>query len=280
MNDQALMAQTLRALWGASDLPFRENQTSRWSPPPLERAGQTLHRYLGMQASGLLCGPNGIGKTWLLDHCLRELPDTQFIALRLSHSTLTGSDLIRRLCRLHGLAPAFRRSDNLHQLLEFWNGDGRTPVLAIDEAQNLTPSALEELRLLNCERARRDGRTATAPFALILCGDDELEPMLNLNVHRALRSRLGFRLRLEPYPPEMTRDYCAFQFKQVGVQPQPFDEQALCLLHTAAEGLPRAINQIALNALFTALDQQQHTITAAHVQEALARLPWIGRSTH
>jgi general secretion pathway protein A len=278
MTTPLALEQSLRALWGATELPFCENHTGRWLTADLERVEQTLDRYVGLKVSGLLSGPNGVGKTWLLDHFLQRLPDTLFVALRLSHSTLTGADFIRRLCRLNGVAPALRRADNLHQLLEFWQRDGRTPLLAVDEAQNLTPAALEELRLLNCERTRQRGRDTTPPFVLLLCGNDDLPPLLDLNTQAALRSRLSFQLRLAPWTADLTAAYCAAQWQQVGVNVNPMDPQALGLLHMAAEGIPRTINQIALNALLNALDQRQKTITSQHVQTALDALPWIGKN--
>jgi hypothetical protein len=72
----------------------------------------------------------------------------------------------------------------------------RWPLLVLEEAQNLSASALEEVRLLTC--ARTDTR---APFSLLLVGDDSLLPRLQLGINRALISRLGFALalgRLEP----------------------------------------------------------------------------------
>lgn len=271
------MNQTLRAFWGASRMPFQEPHPVFFDYPELQQTAHTLNRYIGMKASGVLTGPNGCGKSMLLDHVLHELPEQQFCVIRLSHTTLTGSDMIRRLCRLNGLCASIRRSDNIQQLLEFWTADGRTPVLAIDEAQNLNPATLEELRLLNCERTRTCGREEASPFALLLCGDDDLMPTIDLNIHRALRSRLTFHARLRPLTLQDTENYCVFQWKQVGVQSSPFDVQTINLLHTASEGLPRTINQIALNAIFDALDKQQKIITVENVQAALSITPWIGK---
>jgi type II secretory pathway predicted ATPase ExeA len=277
MNTQTQTEQKLRALWGASKMPFQEERPFLFEYPELEQAGRKLTRYIGMRASGLITGPNGCGKSIFLDHLLHDLPEQEFCIIRLSHTTLTGSDMIRRLCRLNGLTASIRRSDNLHQLLEFWHNDGRIPVLAIDEAQNLNPATLEELRLLNCEHTRTGGRDPVAPFVLLLCGDDDLMPTIELNIHHALRSRLTFYIRIQPLSAQCANDYCTFQWKQVGVQVSPFDQQATNLLHAASEGLPRAINQIAINAIFDAIDRQQKTITAQNVQQALELTPWIGK---
>ncbi len=267
----------LRAHWGATEMPFQETTANLFEYEQFTKLADKLMRYISMKTSGLLTGPNGSGKTVLLDHVLHELPEQQFMVVRLSHSTLTGSDMIRRLCRLYGLTTSIRRSDNIHHLLEFWNNDGRIPVLAVDEAQNLNPATLEEFRLLNCERTHSCGEDAIAPFSMILFGDEDLAPTIELNVHRSLRSRLSFHMQMNAFDAHTTREYCLFHWNQVGVQVNPFDEQTINLLHSASEGLPRIINQLAGNAILCALDQQQKNILVEHLHEALSMMPWIGR---
>ena len=59
-------------------------------------------------------------------------------------------------------------------------------MLAVDEAQKIyPPAALEELRWLNGEHARAQERNPMLPFGLLLCGDDDLPPLLALNTQRA-----------------------------------------------------------------------------------------------
>lgn len=269
--------QQFRALWGASSIPFEEISPTLFEYDEFTNLANNLTRFISMKLSGILFGPNGSGKSVLLDHVLNEMPEQQFMVIRMSHTTLTGPDMIRQLCRSFGLPVSIRRSDNIHQLLAFWKSDGRLPVLAIDEAQNLSPDVLEELRLLNCGRTRACGENAQAPFSMILCGDEDLLPTIGLKVHRALRSRLSFNLQMKIFDPQTSVAYCHFRWKEAGVPVNPFDEQTLHLLHSASEGLPRTINQLAQNTILCAIDRGDKIITVEHLQEVLEAMPWIGR---
>ncbi len=72
----------------------------------------------------------------------------------MSHSSLMGSDLLRQLVSLGGKKPQYRRGDNVLLLSALWQEWAPLwPVLIVEEAQDLNPAALEELRLLTCARA-------------------------------------------------------------------------------------------------------------------------------
>jgi type II secretory pathway predicted ATPase ExeA len=123
-------------------------------------------------------------------------PEKRYKILSLAHSSLTGSDLIRSLCRQLGVQPQMRRSDNVANIHAALGQLGsRWPLLVLEEAQNFSASALEEVRLLTC--ARSDTRP---PFSLLLIGEDSLLPRLQMGINHALISRLGFAQRLCPSP--------------------------------------------------------------------------------
>lgn len=225
----------------------------------------------------MLHGPNGTGKSLLLDALLDRLSDKEFLPIKHAHTSVTGPDLLRSLCRAYGLEPSMRRSDNVHRLLKHWQALGALhPVLLIDEAQLLDSRALEELRLLCADRTRLTGKERTPPFSLVLCGDQDLLPTLAMGVHRALRSRLGFCLQTAPLSEEQTTAYVIFRWGEVGVATCPFDAAALTLLHQAAAGVLRTINQLGTLATTRAAQAKSSTIGPQHVQEALAQLPWLG----
>ena len=80
---------------------------------------QLIHR-LGqlceIGASGLLHGPNGVGKSYLCGCLTEKLPEKRYKILWPAHSSLTGSDLIRSLCRQLGIEAQMRRSDNVAEI--------------------------------------------------------------------------------------------------------------------------------------------------------------------
>jgi general secretion pathway protein A len=265
------LSVALKTLWGASQMPFGQDCAEPYRHPNFEQLTYRLQQLCDIGASGLLHGPNGVGKSYLWGCFTEKLPEKRFKILSLVHSSLTGSDLIRTLCRQLGVEPQMRRSDNVdHIHAAFAQLGSRWPLLVLEEAQNLSASALEEVRLLSC--ARPDTR---APFSLLLIGDDSLLPRLQMGINRALISRLGFALALSRLDPAQSRDYVAARLRAVGVHANPFEDQALELLIQAAGGLPRAINHLAQRAIEAAAVASTAAISAAHVQAALDRLPWL-----
>ena len=275
MNSQPIDI-LLKAAWGATESPFSDATPALFETPDLLKVIEQIEQLLHMHASGVLFGPNGSGKSLLLDALVQRLSEKEFMAVKLSHASVTGSDLLRSLCHAYGIEPSMRRSDNVHHLLKHWHSLGSVhPVVILDEAQELQSHALEEVRLLCADRARLIGKERTSAFSLLLCGDEDLLPTLQMGVHKALRSRLGFCLRTTPLSEEQSTQYVIFRWAQVGVRNCPFDDQALALLHRVADGIPRLINQIGALATAAAARDQNPTISNLHIQEALIQLPWL-----
>lgn len=261
----------LKLHWGATAMPFGKTVHSPFRWPGFDSAMRRLQQAIALRSSGVLTASNGVGKSYLLAECLKSLSDKQYAPLRLHHTSLTGSDLLRSLCFLLGQTPRFRRSDTIERIGQCWSQlDGRFPLLVIDEAQNLNPSALEELRLLGC--AQLDARPL---FSLILVGDDDLLTRLQLGVNRSLLTRMGFYIALEPVPPEQTPAYVQNRLREVNMPAETFSQAAIQILAQASEGALRSINLLARQAIQNALEEPSTTIEANHVQQAIEQLPWF-----
>jgi general secretion pathway protein A len=263
----------LKSLWGASQLPFAAEVEEPYASESFEQIRHRLQQLVGVRASGLLHGPNGVGKSLLIQHFLRSLPEKRYKTLVLSHSSVTGTDLLRLLCSELGQRVRMRRSDNVLLIRQGWQQlDRLWPVVVMDEAQNLSATSLEELRLLSCDR-----RDTQPPFSLLLVGDEQLLPRLQMGINAPLLARLSFCLRLEPWTPEQLRGYVQARLEQVGIHANPFEAPALSLLLQAGNGLPRLLNHLAQRALEEAATQNSRTVTTAHMQRALDLLPWVTR---
>jgi general secretion pathway protein A len=263
----------LKSLWGASQLPFGAAVEKPYASESFAHASHRLEQLVAVRACGLLHGPNGVGKTLLIQHFLRALPDKRYKSLVLSHSSVTGTDLLRLLCTELGQTARMRRSDNVLLIRQGWQQMDRLwPVVVIDEAQNLSATALEEVRLLSCDR-----RDTQPPFSLLLVGDEQLLPRLQMGVNAPLLARLSFCLRLAPWPSDQLSGYVQARLEQVGIHANPFEAPALTLLLQAGNGLPRLLNHLAQRALEEAAAQNSRTVTAAHVQRALELLPWVAQ---
>jgi type II secretory pathway predicted ATPase ExeA len=194
----------LKSLWGASQLPFGAAVEKPYASATFQETRRRLEQLVAVRACGLLHGPNGVGKTLLVQHFLKSLPDKRYKPLVLSHSSVTGTDLLRLLCLELGQTARMRRSDNVLSIRQGWQQlDRLWPVVVLDEAQNLSATALEEVRLLSCDR-----RDTQPPFSLLLVGDEQLLPRLQMGINAPLLARLSFCLRLEPWSrnwPAMSR---------------------------------------------------------------------------
>jgi type II secretory pathway predicted ATPase ExeA len=263
----------LKTLWGAAQIPFSDHVKAPFASEAFTTLSTQLEQLAGVRASGVLHGPNGVGKSLCVQSFLRSLPDKRFKTVLLSHSSVTGTDLLRLLCVELGRTPRMRRGDNLQEIRQAWQQLDRVwPLLVFEEAQNLSATALEEIRLLSCDR-----RQGQLPFSLLLVGDSQLLPRLQMGINAALLTRLGFCFALNPWPAQEVRAYIQCRLEEAGIHSNPFEEAALNLLLQAANGLPRAVNHLAQRALETAAAQNSRLVSTTHIQRALQLLPWIAK---
>ena len=263
----------LKTLWGASRWPGFADSTVTVAHGPWQLALRRLQQLAAVHASGLVHGPHGVGKSFLVHRWSQALPQKQYRLLRYSHSSLMGNDLLRHLLALAGQKPCFRRGDNvlaLQTLRREWTP--LWPVLILEEAQDLNAAALEELRLLTTTR-----EDTQMPFSLVLVGDEELLPRLELGINRALLSRLSFSLALEPWPLEALELYLRERLAEVGIHSSPLDPAAQSLLLQSSHGRPRTLNALLQRSLEAAATEQRRQVSARDVQGALDTMPWITR---
>lgn len=271
--DMSELETRLKTLWGARTMPFGVGSKEPYRSSGIQKLMGQLQQLLQVRANGVLHGPNGVGKTLLIDLIAESLPEKLFSIIRLSHTSLTGADLIRSLCLAMAVPPQMRRSDNVHLIHSHWKQmSSLHPLLIVDESQNLNAAALEELRLLSC--GPRD-RHSSAAFSLLLVGDEDLLPRLQMGVHRPLRSRLGFCLGLPAFSQQETQAYLICRWKEVGVNSCPIEEAAQLLIHQASAGMARTINQLCQLAITHAIEQSDQILSSKHVQHAITHLPWL-----
>lgn len=266
------MARLYKSLWGAQCIPFDARCSKTYRHQAYNDITARLASYCEIRVgAGMLYGPNGVGKSYLCGCLLGSLSDKRYKIIAITHSSLTGSDLLRTLCRHMGVAVRMRRSDNVDELHRAFGSLGtRWPVVLLEEAQNLSATALEEVRLLSC--ARPDTQS---PFTLLLVGDNSLPATLTLGIHEPLLSRMGFMLNLPALTQPQSRLYMETRLQEAAIHHDPFDQNAQTLLIQSAAGIPRAINSLAQRAMEAAAMAQTQKVTLAHVQSALDQMPWL-----
>jgi type II secretory pathway predicted ATPase ExeA len=134
-------------------------------------------------------------------------------------------------------------------------------VVVCDEAHLLDSSQLEELRLLTSSEM-----DSANQFALILIGQPLLRARLRLGSFAALEQRLALRYVVPPMSPEETAGYVSHHVKWAGRADTLFSDDAVARVHQAARGLPRAVNNLARQALVAA-----YAAKAAIVDDKAAR---------
>jgi general secretion pathway protein A len=221
-----------------------------------------------------LTGEVGTGKTTLCRLLMEQLPEDTRVALVLNPK-LTPIELIETICEELRLDIAQRRGslkglvDALNTFLLEAYGQGLRVVLIVDEAQNLSTEALEQIRLLtNLETPKQK------LLQIILLGQPELRDMLARPELRQLAQRITARYHLTPLDEDETDAYLRHRLAVAGCTRFPFTRLAVRKLHEHSGGVPRLINVIADRALVGGYAQDLQQVGERHVeraaQEALA----------
>ena len=141
---------------------------------------------------------------------------------------------------------------------------GRLPLLVIDEAHLLTHAQLEAIRILT-----NSEMDAASPLACLLIGQPTLRRMLRLGVLAALDQRIGLRYAMPAMTPEQTAAYITHHLQLAGRADTLFSDDAMTLIHDAARGLPRAVNNIATQALVAAMAARKNIVDEQSARTAV-----------
>ena len=272
MNEREIQSR-LKKVWGATGMPFAAMTRSDYQSPLQNGLREEWLRWIELGANGVISGEHGVGKTVMLQKVKEGLSPKLYSVITLTHTSLSAGDVLCALCQALGIEPSFRRSKTARSLVEIWQREGRKPVLLVDEAQNLTAAALEELRLLMCASGQLSGTHPRESLTMTLCGDRELLPKLKLGINAPLLSRLGYQLQLEGLGEEEVETYLQARFEEVGIQTPPLETGAVPLIHKASEGNPRKINQLLQQAILLLLEAGLNRLDAALLQKAMPKVP-------
>lgn len=245
--------QKLRSHWGFSRTPFGK-----------DLAPSMLHRHPGHAeavariswcveeaAIGVVTGEVGAGKTVAVRAALGDLDSSRHSVIYLGNPAIGARGLYTTIVSHLGQVPRFHRCSLIPQAQEALAAEvverGRKVVLVVDEAHLLGADQLEELRLLT--NADMD---SASPFTLVLVGQPTLRQRLRLGAFAALDQRVALRYALPPLSQADTADYIAHHLKLAGRADTLFSDDAVARVHQASRGLPRAVNNLALQALVAA----------------------------
>lgn len=241
-----------------------------------ERHREALaHLLYGVNGGGgfvLLTGEIGAGKTTVCRCFLEQIPRRCNVAY-IFNPKLTVIELLQSVCEefripveqaVPGVIAAKDYVDALNSFLLKTHAVGQNNVLIIDEAQNLEPEVLEQLRLLtNLETAERK------LLQIILIGQPELREMLARPELEQLAQRVIARYHLSALSEEETSQYIRHRLAVAGLKgPLPFDRRARHHIHRLTRGVPRRINLLCDRALLGAYAEGRDRVDPAIVDRA------------
>jgi type II secretory pathway predicted ATPase ExeA len=215
----------------------------------------------------VLTGEVGSGKTLVVRQMLDSLPDEVTVGL-VNSLTPEAGRLLQWVCMAFGIEHAGQDDASLHQrfvdfLLRAY-GDGRRVLLIVDEAQNLAPAMLEQLRVLSNVNAGKHVVLQT-----FLVGQPELLDTLRTPQLRQFAQRINIDYRIDPLAAKDTLAYVRHRLTVAGGNPEIFSIGAVAQVHEASGGVPRLINQLCDTALVHGFAEQQQRISNELMAEVI-----------
>ncbi len=220
----------------------------------------------------VITGDVGAGKTTLLRSLLQQVDPSVFVAGQLVSTQLDASDILKSVAHAFGLTPrGLDKAELLAEIEQFLRRlarDRKRALLIVDEAQNLAPRAIEELRMLSNYQG-----SGVAPLQSFLVGQPELRQLMRSPGMQQLRQRVIASYHLGPIDREETESYIKHRLSHVGWHNDPvFEVAAFDAIYTFTGGIPRKINTLCSRLLLAAYLGENHRISAADVDAVTAEI--------
>jgi len=257
------------SFYGLSGKPFQLN------PDPTFFFGSRGHKrafaylqYGLYQSEGfiVITGEIGAGKTTIVRSLFEQLDREKVVAAQLVSTQLDADDMLRAVGVAFGL-PLKSASKaivlgSLEAFLCQLAMENKRALLIVDEAQNLTPQAIEELRMLSNFQLGDQ-----ALMQSFLVGQPELRAMMQSSAMQQLRQRVIASYHLGPLDEPETQAYIEHRLRHVGWKGDPsFDPACFALIHSATGGIPRRINTLCNRLMLAGFLGEKHALETVDVQ--------------
>jgi type II secretory pathway predicted ATPase ExeA len=264
-------------LFGLSEMPFRLTPDPHFlfASKQHARAKAYMESTIWL-ADGfvVITGEIGSGKTTLIESFLAELPENVVLA-QISQTQLSPVEFLQALLVEFGFKPFRQKKIELLATLRDYMIEqyaaGKTLLLVIDEAQNLSRRVLEEVRLLSGIESQKDKL-----LRIVLAGQPELARKLESPNLEQLSQRVRLKFHLTALSKRETREYIEHRLQIAGAQGrQIIEDDAFDLVFRYTGGIPRLTNVLCDTAMLCAFAEETSTVTPELVRAAVAELQWV-----
>ncbi|MEM8696157.1 MAG: XrtA/PEP-CTERM system-associated ATPase [Pseudomonadota bacterium] len=262
--------------YGLTGNPFQLTPDPRfWFESETHKKAMAYLGYGLAQGEGfiVITGDIGAGKTTLVGHLMATIDTARLTAVQIVSTQVEGDDMLRLVAQQLGLeAHGFAKAELIDRIERFLHGqarEGKRTLLIVDEAQNLSVSALEELRMLsNFQSAGR------ALLQIFLLGQPEFRDRVRTAPNlEQLRQRVIATHHLDPMQANEMEPYIVHRLSIAGWQGKPqFTTDAYAALYRATDGVPRRLNTLMARILLFGAVENLDTIDAEAVQAVLSDL--------
>ncbi|MGH3655823.1 MAG: ExeA family protein [Micromonosporaceae bacterium] len=267
------MIEKLKSHYGFTRTPFGR----ALAPQMLHRHGahaEAVARIgwcIGERGLGVVTGEVGAGKTVAVRAALADLDTSRHTTIYLGNPAVGGRGLYGCIVTALGGTPRFYKAALIPQTTDMLAAEeherGRTTILVLDEAHLLAADQLEELRLLT--NADMDSHS---PFACLLLGQPTLRRRIKLGTFAALDQRITLRYAMNGMTGTETAGYIAHHLALAGRSDTLFSDDATALIHQVSRGLPRAVNNLAVQALVAAYSANKTIVDESSARAAVAEV--------
>ena len=222
----------------------------------------------------VITGEIGSGKTTLIESFLEDLPENVVLA-HVNQTQLTPVEFLQALLVEFGFKPFKKRKVELMSMLKDYMIEqyaaGKTLLLVIDEAQNLSYRVLEELRMLSGIEAQKEKL-----LRVILAGQPELARQLEHRGLEQLKQRVRLQFHLGSLSKRETREYIEHRLEVAGAEGrQIVSEEAFETIFTYSGGVPRLINTLCDTAMLCGFAEEKSAIDDELIMTAVEELQWV-----
>jgi type II secretory pathway predicted ATPase ExeA len=271
---EPVQMRRLRAHFGFTGVPFRKNVAAKqmFDSQSQRALRHGLHLWMEIRGLGLVTGPSGVGKSISIRRLVSELNAQHHTVHRFGQIPTTPAGFLRALGRRLSLRPRLHVADMFEDIREALarhkDEHGTHPVLVLDDAEGMRAGTLDLVRRLTAHELDQ-----VEHVSILLVGTEQLLETLRDPVLAPLRTRFSYAYQLRAFGKEDARNYVQFHLRHAGGSDALFTDGATSELFQASMGVPRQVNQLALQAMVEAVVRGMDEIDGKLMRRVLQAHP-------